>query len=213
MEWYACEKCKCDKFQLTNEVSMTNSNMYGYQIWKLQCSECGEFVDDTNFQHIISTFHSTKAKIGETVESFNTDMELLKCNLEKMIGINQNIGELEALLRKLKFIYLKENADAPNSINIIASIIAANLPNEIEGIFQTSFNEMDNNSINITLNLKNSKTKNVGAIVIERAENNIFKVDIKKKDKKKKGDMIIIDKPFRVIQVLLRINELFSYTI
>lgn len=206
MSEYTCPNCKNKTFKIIGDSDDENSKLYGYKVWKFKCLNCGEEIENSNYSYLLATFNKTQKEAEGILKEFSQDANLLKTSMEKLIGVKKNTGDLENILKKLKFIYLEEKTDLINSLNSLAILIKSNLPNGILGELYGNKNE---NSIDIKLKDQNEICK--GNIKISRQENNYMEVEIKVG--RKKLETMVIEKPFRIIQILLRINEVFNYTI
>ena len=206
---YSCHNCKNNTFEILKDEE--HSKCYGYDIWKLKCINCGEEIENDKYIYLLNTFFKTQKEIGNIVKEFGENAEILREGVEKLIGIKKSTGELEQILRKLNFIYFEESAEITNSPNTIALLIKSNLPNGVHGAIQNTKGKDKNTGDIVEINLTDDKLNNMGSIKIVRESNNIMNINVRKSGKKR-AESMKIDMPFRIIHVLLRINEIFNYT-
>lgn len=209
MEEYKCSKCENSYFNLIKE----GSKSYGYALWKFKCSNCGEILENDKYEDLLKTFRKTGDGIDKVVDEFTKNVDSLKEGINNLKSMKDNTESLDSLLRKLSLIYYEEEAELTNSPGTLAILINKNLPNGVIGEIKEKRNKKDLDKKEIVLfnDASDHDEKAVlGTITISRGLKNIMLVDIKKDDRKEKQQTI--DEPFRIIPILLRLNELFNYT-
>lgn len=201
---YVCPNCSNNTFKMIKDEK--NSNFYGYEVWKLKCMGCGEEFENDKYLNLLNTFSKTRMEVDNIVKEFSEDTNMLRNSMQKLVGVKNTTGELESILRKLNFIYFEENTDLINSPKTIAILIKSNLPNGVEGDIQDN-KKSESEKI---IKLKDDKQSNIGTIKISRSAKNIMEINTRIAGKK--VETINIEEPFRIVQVLLRLNEIVNFT-
>ena len=204
MEEYKCQ-CGGTAFRL---VKLTEKDKeYTNDKYQFQCTECDKVINLDENNRILKTFRKTKKQLQDVEDTFNEDIEQLEKCLEALEPIKTNIIQLEHLLRELKFIYFEESGEIPSNIKSIATIINKNLPYGHKGEYENTSN-LDIQKYEV----KDEDGKEIYSFEVGYSKNNNIQVVIKDRDKRVKQWSFEITDSFRVIQVLLRINEKFNYS-
>lgn len=204
LEEYKCQ-CGGTVFKL---VKLTEKDKeYTNDKYQFRCEKCNKVIDLDENNRILQTFRKTKKQLQDVEDTFNEDIEQLEKCLKALEPIKTNITQLEHLLRELKFIYFEESGEIPNNIKSIASIINKNLPYGHNG----KYDETSDSDIKRYI-VYNEHEKQIYSFEVGYNNNKNIQVSIKDKDKRVKPWIFEITDSFRVIQVLLRINEKFNYS-